>query len=846
MEAAPADGSIVVEGPRHPIKYVDESTEGRADYIALFSHAYGETITIPKFYVGVQVDHRNTVLKVINPSVNGAAPVWEANPVDLAIPPGGFVLMAHDDSYAVKGYKKYLAANFQIGDEIKLRKNGETVPLEVIISSGPKPGIQLDQLSMFTVNESTTMLTGTIHNYNPEKGDVLTIQGRAVSIADNGKFETQLTLAEGTNYIDAALFRDGNEAAAESRVIYYKPGSPSDTDEVLLWVDQASNAHKFQTSEDIYNMLEKAAASGITGTILDVKGYEGFASYQKNDLTGRPYVSNMIGPNRGGANPKLDMLQEFITHSRSLGLTIHAAVNVFAEGSMVENAVLDEHPDWEERVYRPEDNGAIVPIRESLAPNKIVAFVNPANEGVRQYQLDTFEEIMKNYDIDGINLDRGRYDNYFADFSEETRVQFAAYLAAIGKTLDAWPDDVYKLVYEDNGQAVRVEGQRYIDWWAFRSGTIKSFTDELREIVDQYSELKGKEIQMSSYVGSWYESMYLNGINWASPDFRYDDRLNFAENRIYTEDYYSTGYIGNLDFIMIGTYQSTEAEIERYMTLGNVLTRGELPLYASIALSNIQEPGLQRAVFQSALEKTDGMMLFEYSMANFDMIKAALNDEVYVKPYQLGISVPGHSEQFIEGDYMNVNRNEGNINAYSPAFGRSTNTNKWGVEMAVDAAGTVIHAVNKVQAMNWNWAVVEENNTDIPEGGFVISAMDPSGVRVKRQLVANHYAVGDQVRAALLEGHLNYDGLTVTEHQQDIEGTVSIIGYGEHVEVLINGKKAKIDGNRANPNGQKIDVTKLVAFSDKVKLEQGENEIAIMVYIDGMKTNEKTIFVTLN
>lgn len=844
VEAAPEDNSIELEGPRHQIEYVDESTEDKADYIALFSHVYSESITVPLYYVAVQVSHQMEVLHVVNPSVGGMPPTWEPAPVELEIPEGGFVLLAHDDSYATKGYKKFLAENFRIGDTIKLRKNGEIISLENLIANGPKPSIQLDQDSMLTVTEETVDISGTVSHSTSE--DVLTVgESEVVLNAADGRFETSLQLDEGVNYIDIVLRRDGEDITKTSMAIYYKQNEQTEADEVLLWIEQGPNAHKFQSGEDIRLMLEKAKDTGITGVILDVKGYEGFASYQQSDMTNRPYVSEMSGPNRGGANPDLDLLAEFVKYGHELGLTVHAAVNVFAEGSMFENAVLDDHPEWEERVYRPEDQGAIVPIRQSQAQNKVVAFVNPAHEQVRQYQLDTFEEILKNYDVDGINLDRGRYDNYFADFSETSKVQFAAYLAERGKELEKWPDDVYRLEYDANGQAKRIEGQHYLEWWAYRAEVIKSFTDELRLIVDRYSEIKGKKIQMSSYVGSWYESMYVHGINWASPDFRYDERLGFTEDRIYTEDYYTTGYLRNLDFLMIGTYQSTAREIQRYMTLGNILTQNEIPLYASIALSNVQDPSLQREVFQAVQEQTDGMMLFDYSLIHFDMIKAALRNEVYVKPYQLGISVPGNPEQFIEGTYLNVNRNEGDLNVYTRSFGPSTGTSRWGVEIAVDENGTVIETANREQAKEWDWGTVEDNDLPIPDGGFVISAADEPGDRDNRQKVANHFALGDEVRAALLSGHLDDDGITVNHHQYELEGTVEVIGYGQQLKVLINGKKAKLNGNRANENGQKLPVGEPIVFKDKIKLADGDNSVTITVYVDGRKTNEYTLHIRL-
>jgi hypothetical protein len=442
--------------------------------------------------------------------------------------------------------------------------------------------------------------------------------------------------------------------------------------------------------------------------------------------------------------------------------------------------------------------------------------------------LKSFEEVIKNYDIDGINLDRARYDSDFADFSEQTRQKFAQYLQERGKTLGAWPDDVYKIVYDANGQAKRVEGPHYIDWWAFRASTIENFTRELRGIVDSYSALKGKRILMSTYVGSWYDTLYMNGINWASPDFRYDPRLGFAESRIYTDDYYKTGYIRNLDFIMIGTYQSTQAEIEKYATLGNILTRNEIPMYASIALANIAEPELQRSVFQSGLTSTDGLMLFEYSLANFDIIKASLENRTYVKTYQLGISKPADRNSFIEGTYLDVNRNENNLNVFTRNFGTHTNTSTYGVEISVDGQGKVSDTRNKQQAINWVWSPIEPNNSPIPEGGFVISAMDPSGVRTLRQLVANAYSIGDTVRAAVLRGFLDYDGKTFSGKKVEIAGTVEVLGYGEDVKVLINGKKAKVD-------------KKTHAFWDKVKIEPGENTFKIEVFVDGWKTNEKTV-----
>ncbi|MNN80297.1 hypothetical protein D3C81_1970160 [compost metagenome] len=79
---------------------------------------------------------------------------------------------------------------------------------------------------------------------------------------------------------------------------------------------------------------------------------------------------------------------------------------------------------------------------------------------------------------------------------------------------------------------------------------------------------------------------------------------------------------------MIGAYQTTAREVERYVTLGNIVTNGEIPLYTGIAVTNVQAPALQREVFQTGLACTDGLMLFDASQINWPIARAALNNQV--------------------------------------------------------------------------------------------------------------------------------------------------------------------------------------------------------------------------
>jgi len=832
IEAPSEDITVIVEGPRKKIDYVDTDVTTIPNIIALFTNEYGDKVNVRNTNVAIQVDATGKVTAMFNAANGNSAPSWTQGG-DLEIPQGGYVVMAQDNSYATYDIKKFLATKFKVGDVVKLRKNGNVVAVtELMKGTGAMPRMELNGFGMYTTPETTTVISGKVTN---PTGAAVTVGGHSAVLQDDGTFSLQVALAEGPNYIDAVLSKDGSVLDTKSIIVYSRP-SLNSAKQIMLWVDQASNAKKLQSSESVRQFLIKAKDAGVTDIMFDVKGVEGYVSYKKNDLTGRPYVSEMVAGDRKGSNPDIDLLELFLEHGHALGLKVHAAFNVFAEGSIAVNdfAIIDDHPEWEEHVFRPEDNGQIKPLRESEYGKKglsgasggaAVLFINPSNDDARQFQLKTFEEVLKNYDVDGIVLDRARYDNETADFSDLTKEKFEAFLAQRGKSLDSWPNDVFQYV---NGN--RVNGPLIQDWWEFRAGTITSFVEETRALVDRYSTEKGRKIETSAYVGAWFESYYLNGVHWGSKDFRYDSRLNFPNDTIYTEEYYKTGYISQLDFLMVGTYYSTEQEIQRYVTLDSIVTNGEVPLYSGMALSNLQSPALMREIFQAALGSSNGLMLFDASLANWPMIKSSIQNKEYVKDYQLGISKPDDPSSFIEASFYNSSRNLGDLNVMDEEFGTSTGTNKFGVEVIVNDSGTVTKMVNKLQAINWSWSFPEDNNSAIPPGGMVISALDENGVRTKRQLVANTYNVGDNIRAAALSGYMDYDGKTVSTANTELRGNIKVLGAGTEVDVYLNDSKATVASNGD--------------FTGIVLLEQGANTVTFSVYVDQLKTNEKSIQMT--
>lgn len=620
VEAAPEDITIHVQGPLQQISFIDKGP-GESEGVHLFTGDYGAEVSVFPAHAAVQIGADGQVAQVVSPSGNGAHPSGSGSAV-MEIPAGGYVLLAGDTGNEGSG-GRFLAERFRVGDLVKLRRNGQVVSVQELMS-GAK--LELDNHPMATVTGISQWITGMVSNADAMSAVRLFVNGIAVPVGPDGKFSLCYPLQRGVNYVRVQLLAGGAEEASRELIIFSRSGAVPKK-EVVLWVDQTVNARRFQSGAAVREFLQQAKDNGVTKIALDVKGVEGFVSYKKADLTKRPYVSEIKASAKAGSNPELDLLEEFIAHGHALGLEIHAAINVFAEGSIVrsEYAVLDDHPDWEEQIYIPENNGEIKRQRDSVKQGA-VAFVNPSHDQVWEYERLTFEEIIKNYQVDGVIHDRSRYDNETADFSDVTRAKFEAFLRERGKGLARWPEDVF--AYEGT---VRVDGPLIQEWWEFRAGTIKSFFAEVKELVEGYRVSTGRHIQISAYVGSWYEIYYLNGVNWGSPSFRFDSRLGLKEEAVYTPAYYETGYIGCLDFLMIGAYQTTAREVERYVTLGNIVTNGEIPLYTGIAVANVQPPALQREVFQTGLACTDGLMLFDASQINWPIARAALNNQELVE-----------------------------------------------------------------------------------------------------------------------------------------------------------------------------------------------------------------------
>ena len=368
--------------------------------------------------------------------------------------------------------------------------------------------------------------------------------------------------------------------------------------EKSLWFDASANLQTFLVKENVGKYLDKAAETGFTKVIIDVRAGSGYPMYPSKVL---PEITVMNGQE---IQRDWDYLGYFIEEAHKRNLLVTASITTFVGGRQHngEGMVYDDPEKWDGKSsveYLP-DRG-MIDIRENHSQHHV--FMNPLDPDWRKITLDLLREIVTNYAVDGIALDYCRYaNNGNTDFSEMTRNAFEQYL---GKKLELFPDDIFK--YNDEGN--RVHGVYYQDWWAFRAKNIHDFIKEARDLIKGVNP----DIVLEYWAASWYNSLHSHGQNWGSK--RHDtakERPDFAN-----EDYAKYAFADLLDIFQSGAYlekiwgldepESIEAQLANTMRI----VQGDCKVLGSIYAANQRTfETMSDAVF-IALRDTDGLSIFD-------------------------------------------------------------------------------------------------------------------------------------------------------------------------------------------------------------------------------------------
>lgn len=316
----------------------------------------------------------------------------------------------------------------------------------------------------------------------------------------------------------------------------------------FLWIDAAANFHDYANDkEKIAEDVAKIAETGFTDIIVDVRPTMGDVLFETTHTEQVKRLSSWSGGLHWEERTATwDYLQAFIDAAHEVGLKVHAGFNTMACG----NAGL-YGLEAQGIVYRDSSKRDWVTVLnlESGLTNMMDAsdystkFFNPANDEVVEFLCNLLKDLAAYEDLDGIILDRCRYDDLKCDFSDISRQKFEAH---IGQTVENWPNDIL-----DPTQAtVSYPSTLQKQWLEFRAKTIHDFIVKAEEAVRSVNA----EISFGAYVGGWYSTYYDMGVNWASPNYSVSSHYSWA-----SLDYKNYGYADHLDVLLIGAYASTSS-----------------------------------------------------------------------------------------------------------------------------------------------------------------------------------------------------------------------------------------------------------------------------------------------
>jgi len=349
----------------------------------------------------------------------------------------------------------------------------------------------------------------------------------------------------------------------------------------FIWIDAAGNFNDFANSkENIARDLTLAKNAGFTDVVVDVRPTNGDILFQSS-VAGVQQVA-WLGAWVNGVYSKVnrtatwDYLQAFIDKGHELGLKVHAGFNTMVGGNsstLGNQGILyrdNTKKSW--ATYKNLSTG----ITNTMDQGTGAKFFNPANEEVQEYICNLLKDLAK-YDLDGIIIDRGRFDGIQSDFSDITRQKFQTYLG--GVTISNFPGDILPAgTTISNVIAMSTYPTYFTKWLEFRAKVMYDFMAKARNEVKSVNS----KIKFGVYVGGWYSTYYEVGVNWASPKYNTSSYYKWA-----TVNYKNYGFAALMDQMLIGAYASplqvygtTEWTMQGFCKLAKDKTKGDCPMVA--------------------------------------------------------------------------------------------------------------------------------------------------------------------------------------------------------------------------------------------------------------------------
>lgn len=387
-----------------------------------------------------------------------------------------------------------------------------------------------------------------------------------------------------------------------------------------VWIDCAANFYDYANDRaKIAADVARIKEVGFTDIVVDVRPTNGDVMFKST--VADPMV-RVDAWHKGSyvwleRTADFDYLQAFIEEGHKVGLKVNAAINTFVGGCLCPYGLGTDGMLF--RDASKKDWATVINSKSGLVNTMDLTnsstdwgtrFLNPANSEVQKFLLQMLADLAK-YDLDGIVLDRCRYDDYglMSDFSDESRRKFEAF---IGYSLTNFPSDIFAPGTEDVSTPTTLQKQ----WIAFRAKVIHDFMEKAAAKVHSVNP----DIRFGAYVGAWYSTYYTSGVNWASP--KYDPAA--AGYAWASKDYKEYGYADHCDFMFIGAYAAAtsiwgknEWTMQGFCSKAREKFKGDVPFAGGPDVGNPTgfQNGGQAAIIpdivDACINAADGFFVFD-------------------------------------------------------------------------------------------------------------------------------------------------------------------------------------------------------------------------------------------
>lgn len=223
-------------------------------------------------------------------------------------------------------------------------------------------------------------------------------------------------------------------------------GTPPGAEVRAVWATRFA----YNTQADVESIIDKAAAAGFNVIYFQIRG-NGDAYYQSALA---PWAKKLTGTL--GQSPGWDPLQVAINRARLRGIQLHAYWNVFsawptpAGCASTGSCTCQPAQGQSDSCALPEASPAGKPTHflranpQTLAVNSAgkstdteYYWFSPGDPLVRQHLLEVARELLTNYDVDGLHLDRVRYPGQSTSWDAASNAAYAA-LSSPKPTREEW------------------------------------------------------------------------------------------------------------------------------------------------------------------------------------------------------------------------------------------------------------------------------------------------------------------------------------------------------------------------------------------------------------------------